>query len=84
MEFTQEEIERIKSFIPTTVKRRKVILDSIVAELNRRHFKTLDETDSGQLSEVERIVSDMYPEANERKVSEYSRVAIRLWKKTRS
>jgi hypothetical protein len=84
IQLTEEEVERIKAFTPLTVKRRKLILNSIVEELNRRSFKRLDETDGEDLRKVMKIVSDMYPESAQRKVQEYSEVAIRLWKKTRN
>jgi len=84
IEFSDEEIERVKSFTPMTVKRRKLILNSIVEELIHRNFKSLDETNRDDLQKVMTIVSEMFPESAERKVHEYSEVAIRLWKKTKT
>ena len=83
-ELSQEEIEKIKAQVPYTVKRRRIILDSIVQELNRRNFKSLDDSSKDDLSRVMKIVSDMFPESNSRKVLEYSEIAIRLWNKERS
>ena len=84
IQLTDEEINRVKSFTPTTVIRRKLILGHIVEELSRRKFKSLDEANSHDLQNVINIVSEMYPESAERKIREYSEVAIRLWKKTRN
>ncbi len=81
---TQEEVERIKAFTPATVKRRKLILEFIVEELKHRNFRSLDEANRDDLQKVMKIVSDMYPESAERKIREYSEVAIRLWKKTKN
>jgi len=84
MEYTKEELERIKQYVPMTVKKRELVLDSIVQELNRRGFRSLDESDNEDLAKVVRVVGEMFPENSEKKVTEYSKVAIRLWKKTRN
>jgi hypothetical protein len=84
IELSEEEIERIKAFTPATVKRRKLILEFIVEELNHRNFRSLDEANKDDLQKVMKIVSDMYPESAERKIREYSEVAIRLWKRTKN
>jgi hypothetical protein len=74
----------MKRYTPFMVKKRKLILDSIVQKLTSLHFKNLDETNSDDLQKIIRIVSDMYPESNSRKIKEYSEIAIRLWKKTKT
>jgi hypothetical protein len=84
MDITEEELERIKQYVPTTVRKRRLILDTLVQELNRRGFRSLDESDKGDLAKVVRIAGEMFPENSEKKVVEYSKVAIRLWKKTRN
>lgn len=83
-EYTEEELERIKRYAPMTVKKRELVLDSIVQELNRRGFRSLDESDKEDLAKVVRMVGEMLPENSEKKVVEYSKVAIRLWKKTKN
>lgn len=81
LKFTEEEAEKLKNQIPYTVKVRRMRLDSIVQELNRRNFKTLDETDKEDFSRVESIISDLFPDTSSRKIIEYARVSIRLWNK---
>jgi hypothetical protein len=72
------------TYVPSTVRRRKQNLDLIVQELNRRNFRSLDETNKDDLSHVMSIVQDMFPENTERLVKEYSQVAIRLWKRQKT
>lgn len=71
-------------FVPSTVKKRKENIDSIVQKLDSLHFKSLDETNKENLNHVSKIVSDMFPENTTRLAREYARVAIRLWNKARS
>jgi len=72
------------SFVPATVKRRSIILHSIVEELERRNFKSLSETTKEDLRKVMQIISDMHPETSIRLVREYARASIRLWNRERS
>jgi hypothetical protein len=74
----------IVSFVPTMNKRRKERIDAIVQELNRRNFKSLDETNKEDIEKVTAIVQDMNPDATARKCVEYSRVAIRVWKNAKN
>jgi hypothetical protein len=77
-EISDSEIERIKRFVPATVKRRKLVLDSIVTEIEKNHhFKELDE--KNDLTRIVPIVQAMYPENDLRKIKEWSRIAIQLW-----
>lgn len=69
------------SFIPATVKRRHAIIVSIVQELKRRNFKSLDDKNSEDLKKVMQIVSDLHPETSFRLVREYAKVSIRSWKR---
>lgn len=84
MHSTDEELERIKQYVPTTVRKRKLVLDSIVRELSRRGFRSLDESNEDDLAKVISIAGGMFPENSEKKIVEYSKVAIRLWNKTRN
>jgi hypothetical protein len=84
IDLTDEEIERLRRYMPPTVKKRKLLIDSIVAELNRRNFKQLDETNKDDLAKVMQLISDLHPESNERTIKDYSRVSIRLWRKQRN
>jgi hypothetical protein len=81
IDFTQEELERIKQFVPTTVKKRKLALDSLGQELRRRGFKSLDESSDEDLAKVVQIASDMFPQNTPGKIREYAITAIRLWRK---
>ncbi|MDG7000429.1 MAG: hypothetical protein JRN15_15135 [Nitrososphaerota archaeon] len=82
--FSDEELEKVKNLIPYTVKRRMFVLNSIVEELKKRPFKTLDQNDKDDLEHVMSIVQDLHPEANIRTVRDYAKAAIRLWKKVKS
>ena len=83
IELDREQVLRALGFIPRTSQKRMLLLDQIVAELNRRNFKRLDETRHEDLRRVMAIVADMHPESTNRKVREYAEVAIRLWNKQR-
>jgi 3-methyladenine DNA glycosylase Tag len=85
MEKTElDEEEQISRFAPATVRKRMYLLNDIVAELKRRKFRNLDETNPKDLKKVIALVQDMHPESNYYKVREYSMVGIRLWRKQRS
>ncbi len=84
MELDEEQVLKALGFVPRTTLRRMVTLDQIVSELKRRNFRHLDETRREDLRRVMAIVADMHPESTNRKVREYSEVAIRLWKKGRT
>lgn len=73
--------EQLRGFIPKSSQRRMALLSGVVAELTRRKFKALDETNPDDLQKVVSIISDMHPEATKYKVREYALVAIRLWRR---
>lgn len=75
---------QLERFVPKTVQKRMALLRGIVAELNRRKFRSLDETSPDDLRKVIFIVQEMHPESTAYKVAEYSRVSIQLWRKQRS
>lgn len=79
---TMSELET--KFIPSTVRKRKENLDTILQVLNRRNFKALEETNKEDLEHVAKIVSDMFPENTQRLARDYARVAIKLWNKAKS
>jgi len=83
MELDREQVLKVLGFIPRTSQKRMALLDQVVTELNRRNFKHLDETRREDIRRVTVIVADMHPESTNRKIREYSEVAIRLWKKQR-
>ena len=84
MQKTEADSDPVGKFIPTTVRKRMALLSGIVAELNRRKFKRLDETRREDLLRVVTIVWGMHPESNYNKCREYATVAIRLWRKQRN
>lgn len=58
-EYTGEELERIKQYVPMTVKKRELVLDSIVQELNRRGFRSLDESDKEDIVGADGVTHDV-------------------------
>jgi hypothetical protein len=75
---------QLERFVPKTVQKRKALLRGVVAELNRRKFRNLDETNPDDLRKVIFIVQEMHPENTSYKVAEYAKVGIQLWRKQRS
>jgi hypothetical protein len=75
---------QLERFVPKTVQKRMALLRGVVAELNRRKFRRLDENDPDDLRKVIFIVQEMHPESTAYKVAEYAKVSIALWKKQRS
>lgn len=71
------------TFIPATSKRRSVIIQSIVEEMKKQSFKSLNEYNKQDLKQVSRLIFEMYPTTTERLTREYSRVCIRLWNRER-
>jgi hypothetical protein len=82
-ELTEEELERIRRYEPIPVKKRRLALDSLIQELKRRGFKSLDESNPEDVAKIVKIARDMFPENSEKKIEEYSRVAIRLWNRAK-
>lgn len=78
LEFTEEELERIKNFTPTTVKKRKLVIGRLVAELRRRRLGALDQTNKQDLAKVVKIAIGLFPENSVRKCREYAVVAIQI------
>jgi len=81
---TEEELERIIAFLPMTVRKRRLCIDILVQELDRRNFKDLDESSEEDLAKVTSIAEGLFPDNTPRKIREYAGAAIRLWKKTRN
>ena len=84
MRKTGLEEDQIGKFVPKTVLRRKALLEEGLAEVKKRKFRSLDETDPRDLKRVIDIIWDKHPESNYYKVREYAKVVIRLWKKTKT
>ena len=75
-------MDRLVRYIPWTVKKRQLVLNSLVKELDKRGFphKKLDESyTSKDFEKVVQIVSEMCPANNSKTVHEYSWTVIRLW-----
>ena len=70
-------------FIPAMVRKRMHIINDIRGDLDRRRFRSLDETDPDDLKKVIDIIQDKRPETNYWKAREYARVCIRQWNKRR-
>lgn len=83
MQKTGQGKDQAGKFIPASVRRRMDSLNDIVTELNRRRFRSLDETDPQDLRRVIFVVQEMFPENTNYKIAEYAKVAIQLWRKAR-
>lgn len=74
------DIEKAMRYAPITVKRRLLIVDSIVAELNNNNFRALDETNAYDVECVMEIISRMYPTVTRQKMRDYAQTSIRVRK----
>ena len=76
----QYEREKLAKFTPITVRKRKGALASIIQEIEKRHFKNLDEKDKDDLKKIQSIVFELNPELTERTQREYAKACIGIWK----
>ena len=79
-ELTKTEIENLENFFPTTAKKRRLILNKICSEIEKRHFKKLNEVEEDDLAKISELVFQLYPELSERTIRDYSRTSIKIWK----
>lgn len=74
---SETDTEYFQKFIPSTVKRRRTVIFSIVDGLKR--FKSLNEENRDDFQEVLSIVQKMFPDTALRTQKDYARTAIRVW-----
>ena len=73
------EQDKIARFVPMTVRKRRAILQSIIHEIEKKRYKSLDENNPEDLNKVTILVEDLLPETSRRTVRDYSVSSIKIW-----